>query len=90
MELFFSTNIIEGIYLMGKYQPQVILMDSKLQNPSTTQIMRSIKKLHTNAFFICLLTPLQQPNLFKDDFDEVFLKSSSIVSLINLIERVLK
>ena len=86
--LLFTTNVIEGIYWMGQHQPKVVLMDCNLQNPTVTQIIRIIKKQNPNTFCICLLTSLQQKTIFQDDFDSVFLKSSSIVSLIQLIDRI--
>ena len=88
--LLFTTNVIEGIYWMGQFRPKVVLLDCNIQNPTATQIMRTVRNQNPNTFFICLLTTLRQKTIFEEDFDSVFLKSSSIVSLIQLIERIVK
>lgn len=87
--LLFTSSVIECIYFIGYHQPKIVLLDCSIQNPTATQIIRMVKKQNKNIFFIGLLTSLQQKNILQDDFDEIFLKSASIVSLIHLIERKL-
>ena len=88
-QVFFTSNVIEAIYLIGYHQPKIVLFDCNIQNPTAIQIVRMLKKQNKNIFSIGLLTSLQQKNFLQDDFDEIFLKSASIVSLIHLIERIL-
>ena len=70
--VLFTTSVIEGIYWMGQFRPRVILLDCNIQNPTATQIMRTIQKQSPNTFFICLLTTLRQKAIFEEDFDSVF------------------
>ena len=88
-QLLFTANVIEGIYLLGLHQPKIIILDCNIQTPTATQIIRMLKSKIKIYICIGLLTSLQQKSMFQDDFDEIFLKSTSIVSLIHLIERIL-